>query len=108
MRDLLVPDAADKPPDKDKPNVIQAKDELLNAENITAESSSIKVSISQDSLLTKSPQHKQSQQTSGKKPNPAPTSRSHITQGLSSITEKNTTSEKKRSRKSSRLERFHR
>ena len=108
MRDLLVPDAADKPPDKGKPNVIQAKDERFNAENITAEGSSIKVSISQDSLLTKSPQHKQSRQTSDKKPNTAPASRNHTTQGLSSITEKNTTSEKNKSRKSSQLERLHR
>ena len=109
MRDLLIPNAADEPPDKDKNNVIQAKDERLNAENITVdpEGSRIKVSISQDSLLT-SPQHQQSQRTSDKKPNTAPTSRSHTTQGLSSITEKNTTSEKKKSRKSSQLERFHR
>ena len=104
MRDLLVPATADKPPDKDKSNVVQEKDERLNV----TEGSSIKVSISQDSLLTKSPQHKQSQQTSDKKPNTAPTSRSDTTEGLSSITEKNTTSEKKKSRIASRLERFHR
>ena len=110
MKDLLVPAVIDKPSDENKPenNVVQEKDEQLNAD--VTEGSSIKVSISQDSLLTKSPQRKQPQQMSEKKPNTAaPTSRSHTTEGLSSITEKYIPLEKKESRKGSRLaQRFHR
>lgn len=100
MRDLLVPSAS-KPSNKDKPT---GSDDQLEVEN--TENSSIKVSISQDSLLTRSPQHRQPQQKSCEKPpksNPSPTS--NITRS------KNTTLEKKpsRSKKGSQLtERLHR
>ena len=109
MKDLLVSaPAATKPSDKkDKPDDVTQgkKDSQPNTENIT-EGSSIKVSISQDSL-TKSPQHKQLQHPSAKKPQTAPTS-GRTMEGLSSIKEKSMTLEKKKSRKGSRLaERFH-
>lgn len=109
MKDLLVTrPTANKAPDKDKRSVSQ-KDDQLNTENAT-EGSSIKVSISQDSLLAKSPQHKQPQQTSEKKPN-AGSTLSHITESSStSAAEKNAAKEEKKlSRKGTRsAERLHR
>ena len=102
MKDLLVPGATanNKPSHKDKStDVNQKKDDQLNVENaMHTEGSSIKVSISQDSLLHRSPQHKDKKGLTS----------SHITES-SSLTEKSTTSDKKPSRKGSQLsERFHR
>jgi len=110
MRHLLVSSTSTPPSDKDKSTSSNKKDDQLDVENTA--SSGIKVSISQDSLLTRSPQHKQPQQESHKKTpksNLSPTS--NITRSLPSFTEKSTTSEKKssRSRKDSQLtERLHR
>lgn len=97
MRGLLVP-AIDEPSNADKPVDDKKKQEQLNAD-IAEGSSSIKVSISQDNILMKSPQHKRPQQRSDKRPDAGPTS-NYIIKSLSSFTEKDTS---KKSRKGNRL-----
>ena len=102
MKDLLVPVAVTAPAKDEPPGGCQKNDQL-NIDNAT-EDSTIKVSVSQDSLLTKSPQH-----TSDKKPGMGSTL-SHLTEKSSSFTEKNTAKQEvKLSRKGNRaVERFHR
>ena len=102
MKDLLVPVAVTAPA-KDVPPGDCQNNEQLNVDNAT-EGSTIKVSVSQDSLLTKSPQH-----TSDKKLGMGSTL-SHLTETSSSFTEKNTVKQEvKLSRKGNRaVERFHR
>ena len=104
MRDLLVPAATDESLDNGKPpdSIIQSpgkEDNQPNAENVT-EGSSIRVSISQDSLVTKSPQCKQPQLTSNDRLHTTSNS-SRTTEGLSSINEKSTILEKKKDKKGS-------
>ena len=105
MRDLLVPATTDKLSGNAKPSdsVIQSRarkeDNWPNVENVT-DGSSIKVSISQDSLIIKSLQRKQPQQTNDNRPHTASNS-SRTIGGLSSINEKSTTLEKKKNKKGS-------
>lgn len=92
MKGLLLPVATTnkKLLDEDKPVATkQNQDEELNVENAT-EGSSIKVSISQDSLLQKSPQHRD------KKPSTRQAS-SCITESTSSLPDKRSTTSDKRS-----------
>lgn len=106
MKDLLV-SVTNKTSDEDLPSQSQKHDQL-NTENVenVAEGSSIKVSISQDNLLTKSPHHQQSRQSGDMKPERGPT--------LDNITENSSTEkssakpEKKISSKSDRATERHR
>ena len=94
MKDLLV-SVANKTSDEDLPVQSQKHDQLniKNVENV-AEGSSIKVSISQDSLLTKSPHHQQSQQSSDMKHERGATL--DITESSLSSTEKGSAKQEKK------------
>lgn len=107
MKDLLV-SVANKIPDEDLPSENQKHDQLNNenAENVR-EGSSIKVSISQDSLLTKSPNHQQSQQPTDTKLERGPTL-GNITENLSPTEKNSAKGEKKLSRESNRSTEKHR
>lgn len=107
MKDLLV-SVANKIPEEDLPSQNQKHDQLNNEndENVR-EGSSIKVSISQDSLLTKSPNHQQSQQPTDTKLERGPTL-SNITENLSPTEKKIAEGEKKLSREGNRSTEKHR
>lgn len=106
MKGLLVPSTVNKMSDN-LPSCIHKKDDHHDVEG-----SSIKVSISQDSLHAKSPHEQQTQrkhQRKSPKPETGQISASYLTRSLPSFAEKHNTSAKKLNRKGSRhSERFQR
>ena len=106
MKDLLV-SIANKIPDEDLPSENQKHDQLNNENAENVRGSSIKVSISQDSLLTKSPNHQQSQQPTDTKLERGPTL-GNITENLSPTEKNSAKGEKKPSREGNRSTEKHR